>query len=956
MQKGVLDQFQAVVFDLDGVLTDTASIHASAWKRAMDRMLVAAGASEVRFDPVRDYRAHIDGRPRLDGAEAFLRSRGIRLDLGTPEDPPGTSTLWALASLKNRLFLAELEERGVRVFPDARRLLDELRRRAVPQGVVTASENGGRVLGRAGLTDSFAATVTGVEASAWHLAGKPAPDTYLRAAELLGVHPARCVVVEDAVAGVQAGRAGGFGLVVGVDRGGAAADLSDNGADVVVSELDALLSLTDPELTRRARLDVLSAPVDPRWCLVVRGDDRRHARVLHSLLTVADTQFGTRGTREEDPASAVPGTLAAGVFDESVRPTSLLEGPGWTSLQVDTALDSSDDVRTLDLRTGVLHRVQPASPVPLRSVRFACLGRPGVQVLRAIGGAGWLHGGPALTPPMLDGTFTRRQAGSRTTALSSADEGGTIAAAVTQTESLAEGGTKPLRVVERIVALTGLPAGLPHPDVTEELLDAAQRLGFEALLAEQRQAWSQRWEAAEISIDGDPANELAVRFALFHLMAASPVSGEAAIGPRGLSGHTYRGHVFWDSDVFILPFLAATSPPAAQAMMRYRTRRLPAARRAAAAQGRRGARFPWESARTGVEVTPTQSVSPYGEVTPILTGQYEEHITADVAWAAQQLVLWTGRESLLGHPTGQLLTETARYWASRARLDADGRAHIDGVMGPDEYHEVVDDNAFTNVMARWNLRTAAARVGHAGGPSAQEADGWRALSEALVDNHDPQTGVYEQFRGYNGLEDLRVADLGTPPIAADLLLGRERISASQIIKQPDVLMAHHMVPEELATGSLRPNLDFYLPRCAHGSSLSPAIHAGLQARDGRPDEALHLFDMACRLDLEDLTGTTAGGLHMATFGGVWQALVHGFAGIRPMPDRLCVDPHLPGRWDELTVRVRYHEAQLVVALRQDRIQLTTDRPVTVQVAGGAPFEVGTSGRIWNLTHDEWRTE
>ena len=167
-------------------------------------------------------------------------------------------------------------------------------------------------------------------------------------------------------------------------------------------------------------------------------------------------------------------------------------------------------------------------------------------------------------------------------------------------------------------------------------------------------------------------------------------------------------------------------------------------------------------------------------------------------------------------------------------------------------------------------------------------------------------------------------------------------------------MAHHLVPDELAAGSLSANLDFYLPRCAHGSSLSPAIHASLLARDGRPDEAMPLFDMACRLDLDDLTGTSAGGLHMATFGGVWQALVGGFAGIRPYHDRLAVDPHLPSRWNELSIRVRFQGARTVLTLGHDRIRMVPERPIAVQVGGGDVTEIGTTGQEWHRAHHEWR--
>jgi trehalose/maltose hydrolase-like predicted phosphorylase len=199
-----------------------------------------------------------------------------------------------------------------------------------------------------------------------------------------------------------------------------------------------------------------------------------------------------------------------------------------------------------------------------------------------------------------------------------------------------------------------------------------------------------------------------------------------------------------------------------------------------------------------------------------------------------------------------------------------------------------------------------------------------------------------------------ISEVAQTPVAADLLFGRPRISGSQVIKQPDVLMLHHLVPEETEPGSLRPNLEFYEPRCAHGSSLSPAIHAGLLARDGRPDEGLRLFRMACRLDLDNLTGTTAWGLHLATFGGVWQALVLGFLGIRPRRSGLVIDPHIPDRWEQVRIRLQHRGRRLEVWASPATLQVTSDAPMEVTVPGAGTAEVPADGLRWTRTLDGWR--
>jgi trehalose/maltose hydrolase-like predicted phosphorylase len=330
---------------------------------------------------------------------------------------------------------------------------------------------------------------------------------------------------------------------------------------------------------------------------------------------------------------------------------------------------------------------------------------------------------------------------------------------------------------------------------------------------------------------------------------------------------------------------------------------------------------------------------PDGRHVPILTGQYEEHVTSDVAGAAGLYTEWTGDDAFLTGEGAALVLETARYWASRAEWDSGAVAHIRDVIGPDEYHERVDDNAFTNVMARWHLRRAVRLAGRIGGTSAEERRRWIELADALVDGYDAATGVYEQFRGFHDLEPLMITELARPPVAADVLLGPDRVSGAQVVKQPDVLMLHHMVPDEVAPGSLAANLAFYEPRTAQGSSLGPAVHASLLARAGRPDDALVPFRIAAAMDLEDLTGTTAAGLHLATMGGVWQAVVYGFGGVRASGGVLRIDPHLPRSWPSITVRCRFQGSPVGLRLRPGRADVACEVPVLVAVGGGPAVRV-----------------
>ncbi len=231
------DRFDAVIFDMDGVVTDTASLHAQAWKQMFDDFL--RGRSGESYEPFRDedYLRYVDGRPRYDGVAAFLASRGIELPFGQPDDPPGRETVCGLGNRKNELFWRLLEEQGPRRYESTVRLLHVLRQQGVRTAVISSSRNTPAVLEAAGVRDLFDAEVGGQEAAELGLPGKPDPAVFLEAVRRLGTLPQRAVVVEDALAGVRAGRAGGFGLVIGVDRGGHPQELLAAGADVVVDDL-----------------------------------------------------------------------------------------------------------------------------------------------------------------------------------------------------------------------------------------------------------------------------------------------------------------------------------------------------------------------------------------------------------------------------------------------------------------------------------------------------------------------------------------------------------------------------------------------------------------------------------------------------------------------------------------------------------------------------------------------
>lgn len=653
---------------------------------------------------------------------------------------------------------------------------------------------------------------------------------------------------------------------------------------------------------------------------------RANRRVVESLTALCDGRFGTRGLISCHVDRARPSTVAAGVYDGDDNP-ALLPGPRWTAFTLHGGAAFETDAR-LDLQRGVLSSCNVGERGTAHTIEFALLTRPGVHVIRVVGPCDVVAHGRALHPPRVSSGETIRDDLGPPETMTVESTRGVIASAAAQQTTVAD----EVSAVTRFVATQAAPLIAGRPDVesaARELLAEVVPIGFEALLDEHRAEWRRVWDEIAIDIGGDAALQQAIRLAQFHVVTSSDGSTETAIGARGMTGPAYRGHVFWDADVFVVPALAAMSPRRARSALWYRWNRLDTARQRAASEGRQGARFPWESALSGDEVTPTRGIDLHGNVVPIRTGRLEEHIVADVAWAVVNYVDWTGDDAFMDEMGAEILLETARYWQSRVDVDDDGSGHIRHVIGPDEYHEDVDDNAFTNAMARWNLTTAADECERlARGEPSEWAD-WRATAERLVDGFDPVSGVHEQFAGYFDLDPVLAVSLGDPPIPADALLGHERIRQVQIIKQSDVVMMHHLIPDAVRRGSLAADLEYYLPRTAHGSSLSPAITAAVLARAGDLSEAVRWFEMAARFDLDNLSGTTAGGVHLATMGGVWQAFTHGFLGVRPTAQGLLVDPRVPAAWGIVTHRFSYRSVPVRLDVSSDTFELTCPVPIDV---------------------------
>lgn len=953
--------FDAIMFDLDGVVTRTAELHAAAWRDLFDAYLLRRAAPRESFRPfdlAEDYRLYLDGRPRHDGVRVFLASRGVTLPEGSQGDAPDRETVNGLAAWKDRLFRERLAREGVALFADSVPFLRRARDAGMRTAIVSSSRNAAAVIAAAGLAGQFDVRVDGNDAAALKLKGKPAPDTFLHAASKLGVVPARAIGLEDALAGVEAIRAAGYGLVVGVDRSGHGDDLRRHGADVVVQDLSSLKFAPAAARRRRpkpagpatrAMLAVLPTP-DPDWLIVEDGFTLTREHELESIFAIANGRLGSRASLAEGGTMSSPATFLAGLFDEEPGPTPALAVlPDWSALTITVEgapLRLSEgrmlsQRRVLDLFQGVLWRdwrhEDPAGRITrLSELRLASLAD------RAL-----LFQSLAFTPENYSGVVRltagmgelgiRRTSAGVTAALAararltagndSADPPEPAGAELTQDAELG----KTLRI-DRIVAVAGSrKAETAQAQASRRARQAAAR-GAPRLIADHCGAWADRWRASDLRVTGDPAAQRALRFAAYHLLsAANPEDERVSIGARALTGRAYNGHIFWDTEIFMLPFFVLTWPEAARALVMYRFHTLAAARAKAARHGASGAFYAWESADTGEDVTPSFVIAPDGVVAPIRLAAQEQHISADVAYAAWTYWWATGDDGFLLEAGAEILVETARFWASRSEPGDDGLRHIRGVVGPDEYHETVDDDAYTNGMARWNLQTATRVAGLVAerwperwrdlstrlGLEADEVADWARTAGELYTGLDHRTGLIEQFDGYFGLEDIELSAFEPRNAPIDVLLGRERIQASQLIKQPDVLMLLHLLWDSFPPEVRIANFRYYAPRCAHGSSLSPAIHALVAARLGEDELAQRYFRQASDIDLADNMGNAAGGVHAAALGGLWQAAVFGFAGLSLREAGPQLHPNLPRGWREIAFRIRWrgqaHELEAVSA-------------------------------------------
>ncbi len=733
------------------------------------------------------------------------------------------------------------------------------------------------------------------------------------------------------------------------------------------------------------------------WRIVTSSVAAEEQAYWASLFTLGNGLLGVRGAQEEAAPGlgAMPMTLMAEVYDRPARlpgeprkyrrPSRLVSVPNALCVTVragDTpvagpSLRPIKETRALDMKRGTLERTALFRGADGRltrivSSRLVSQARPNIMALRYVitplnysaaltvdsfldarggypdgivqtrktaagteGGLAW-HGVRTLQSKAAVAAAARHSLSSRDRALP-AEFAGLAEPGRTGVSASFHARRGAACVLEKIVSIhNGLHAEAPLP---RAIAEARACPDFAALAREHAAEWASYWRDADLQIGGDRVAQTMARFFVFHLLQSASRNNarlglSASIPAKSLSGPGYNGHVFWDTEIYMLPFFSQQYPEIAESLLRYRHDRLGAAARNAQRGGAAGARFPWESADTGLEECPKWL--PRGtSYFRWKGGEQEVHISADIAMGYHQHVEATGNEGLLHGEALEVAVGTARYWATVARRrkagPEDGAYHIRTVIGPDEYHSGIHDSVYTNAMAAWNLRWASQLLAicrtrqpqayrlfqKKHGVSPAEMRRWHEIADNLRIHFDRATGLYEQFEGYFR-------------------------HPRQQIKQADVLLMLHLLPSMSSPVIFQRNFDRYYPVTLHGSSLSPALHVLFSLDCGRPEKAYPYLRMTCEIDGLRRGDSTDEGLHSASLGAGWMAIVAGFGGVRVKPDHLAIAPRLPAHWQSLAFSTLYRGMRL-------RFKVTP-RALTVRAEGGLrPVSLEIAGRRIRIT-------
>ncbi|HTB21253.1 MAG TPA: glycosyl hydrolase family 65 protein [bacterium] len=745
---------------------------------------------------------------------------------------------------------------------------------------------------------------------------------------------------------------------------------------------------------------------DQAWQIEENGYSARRTEILGSKFLIANGSLGYRGTLEEHGKEALVACTLSGLYDrrgsawrEPVNAPNglflrLFEGRRPLSPASARPLRHSQG---LDFRHGIHHRstvysLAKGNRLTYSVERFASLEDTRLLCLRAVLKADkacvlTLHAGVDADVWDINGPHFGPAKGALKAGLLSVDARTNEGVGLRVVEALAGLGSpgrlrrlgsafvreftlrlsagQELSFTKFAAVGTSKDGGKAPLDAAKELCRRAVRGGYSAALASTKARWEQRWKRSDVRIEGDPEGQKALRYSIYQLLSIAPQAGDrASIPARGLSGQVYKGAIFWDTEMFMLPFFNATQPELARNLVRYRVHTLPGARRKAASLGHRGAFYAWESQESGDEACTLFNITDVITKRPLRTyfADKQVHISADVAHGVWQYYLASGDESILLHGGAEVLLECARFFLSWSYLNPlKGRYEILDVTGPDEYHERVHNNAYSSAMARRAVTTALQALDLLKRRHPREC---AALSRRLklakdlpalkdlarrlyVPAPDPSTKVIEQFDGYRRLEDVDLKTLKTRLLDPREYLGGGQglATTTKILKQADVVMMLNVLGSEYTDAVKKANWEYYEPRTEHGSSLSACVYALVAASIGRTEWAYRYFMKTATVDLsgdsKQYVGSLyIGGTHPAANGGAWMAAVLGFGGLSTDGRTIRLRPSLPKAWRSLSFSAAQNGQWVTVRIGRDGVRVEADRNNT----RACPVQVGGASR------------
>jgi kojibiose phosphorylase len=475
--------------------------------------------------------------------------------------------------------------------------------------------------------------------------------------------------------------------------------------------------------------------------------------------------------------------------------------------------------------------------------------------------------------------------------------------------------------------------------------------GFEREKENHINEWLRIWDNIDIKIEGDEEAQLGIRFNLYHL-ASSAYSEDTrvSIAAKALHGEGYKGHIFWDTETFMLPFFIYTQPEVAKALLMYRYNTLDGAKRNAASNGFKGAQFPWESADTGEEVTPKWGVDYYGNPVRIWTGDEEYHINSDITFAILEYYRATNDKEFLLKYGLEILFETTKFWGSRVEYNEnEDRYEINKVIGPDEFHEHINNNVYTNYLAKWSIKKALEfvqwlkiedtvqfdRLCNKVGLNNKEFARWNEIQRKIYIPMSEDGKIIEQFEGYFNLKDYEITEydqneMPVWPEGCDL----SKLNETQLIKQADVVILMIMLGEEFDEEVKKENYKFYEARTMHKSSLSPSMYSIMGLTVGDTNNSYKYFMKTILTDLKDNQGNTDFGLHAASTGGSWQSAVFGFGGLNVDKKGIInFNPWIPKHWRSMSFITKWRGSNVKITISQENVELQAEQGIKIKIYG-----------------------